>query len=334
MLIQNEHRTPEVQIPAPLIAARNAAKTFVERHDLVPPVPILELLQERAEVIEEIWPGDSVDALMLRRDGLPAQVFYKRHDHRGLRDRFTLGHELGHLVLPWQLGNASCFAGDNGFDSILSGDEVEADVFASCLLAPDRWLRQLAEKHGDNMSELLVAATQAEISATATLLALRRALPIGWVFQLNARKTTFTSIGTSIPNGYTSPEELRRSIGNRAQDSGTVNLHSHTVQWWRLTSPYGLPDEDADPRTTTELLRSAIAQFVLDPAEARRIEQSANGKVGGGTKDDAGKPAAELYAGLKFRFKDVPYQEVVSHPDFELWLARKARAKAAKAAKY
>ncbi|MCD2140414.1 ImmA/IrrE family metallo-endopeptidase [Rhodococcus pyridinivorans] len=316
--------------------AGTAADTLVERLNLVPPVPIEALLGEIADLQSVRWPFRTVDAIMIRRPDNRPQVFYSPVDERGLRQRFTLAHELGHLKLAWHLGNKACTlpgpsAAAPDLPSFQSRppEEQEADVFASAILVPNRWLGELTATYGDDMDTMLNSVATAQVSATASLLALRRVLPSGWAFQINNQSDPILSRGTEL--GPSSGLPLRSLLDKEAHGSGRVVLHQQTVRWWRLTEPYGLPDVDSDSRTTTELLRSAIAACGYTGSVALRVERSANGKVGGVTRADAGKPAGELFAVLRYRFRDFAYRDALEHNDFQLWLARKARDKAAKA---
>lgn len=310
-----------------LAPARAAAATLVTRLDLAPPVPVHDLVRERAELIEVNWDEPNVDAVMLRQSTGRPRVFYKVHDLRGLRERFTLGHELGHLVLPWQLGNSTCFTGENGAAEAPTRDEAEADLFASCLLAPDRWLTELTEKFGTDMDALLDAAAAAQISSTATLLALRRILPAGWAFQINAQPRAFISAGTSEPG--LGPTPLRRELDSKAKGTGAIDLHGNRVSWWRLTDDYILPDFGDEAIPLRELLLTAIGQHYPTDDE-KKVEMSVNGIVGGGAKDLAGRGAGEIYASLRYRFESSSRSRLLSSAEFEAWLSRKARAIAEK----
>ncbi len=294
---------------------------------------IAALLGELADLSSVDWPFSTVDAIMLRRPGKRPDVYYKPVDDRGLRQRFTLAHELGHLRLAWHIGNKACSIPTNGPGLLRTRrpEEQEADVFASCILVPNRWLRDLSASYGDNMNDLLSELRSAQVSTKASILALRRMLPAGWVFQINGQEPVH-SRGTALP-AFAGALTVRRNLDHEASSSGRLDLHGNTVRWWRLTGSYGLPDEDEDPRTTTELLRSAIRAHEPDHHNAVHLERVANGIVGGGTRDDAGKPAGELYASLLYRFRKLAVQEILTHPDFHMWLARKARDKAAKVAR-
>lgn len=305
-------------------AAQNVAALIVERHNLVPPVPIEDLLALDADVQACAWPFDAVDAVMVRRrDGKP-QVFYRPNGYP-LRLRFTLAHELGHLKLAWHLGHKTCDTHHPndiehpGRHAMAWLAEQEADQFASCLLVPDRWLSATVVEHGDDMTSILQTIAKAEVSAMASLLALRRALPAGWVFQIRSQRHIL-SRSTLMPH----------DLAGAAQARGVVELHGQTVRWWRLCGPYSIPAEDNDPRKSRDLLLSAIAAVEPDSSLHRKLEMSVNGTVGGGTNDVIGRPVGLVYASLAYRFRSSKNARLLDHPDFELWLRRKAYATACK----
>ncbi|WP_278260889.1 ImmA/IrrE family metallo-endopeptidase [Nocardia sp. AG03] len=300
-----------------ITAARNAAALIVRRHNLVPPVPVEKLLEIEADVIacDNRWPTSLVDAVVVRRIGQRPQVFYRLTEHP-LRQRFTLAHELAHLKLAWHLGTQVCNTDQPSDDAPSQGEsEQEANAFASGLLVPDRWLMTLTDEHGHDMSTLLSAIAVAEVSVQASLIALRRALPAGWVFRTN-NQPYVTTRGTPQPIS---------GIADAAQDYGRVSLHGQHVQWWRLCDPYVIPDADIDPRPSRDLLLSAIAEAIPDSGTHTWAEKSINGVVGGGTQSQAGYPAHQVYSTLRFRFANSnAHRHLLEYPDFEMWLRRMA----------
>lgn len=65
------------------------------------------------------------------------------------RRRFTIGHELGHFLIPSHKGNQQCTAADlrqNRLGNAREKQEVEANRFSASLLMPRAWfLRQMGE---------------------------------------------------------------------------------------------------------------------------------------------------------------------------------------------
>jgi len=307
------------------------AGLLVKRLDLQPPIDIHELLREYADVEAVVWPIPNVDALMLRRPGLRPKVFFRPTPENLGRERFTLSHELGHLLLPWHIGGAACSPGFDFYDRQVANEEDQANFFASSLLAPERWIRGLIETHGDNMDAFLAAFEDAQMSATGSLVALRRQLLPGWAFQLNNQTAAFQSLGTGTAGTYVDSASLRRELDSRAQERGCLSFAGQTIRWWRLRVTASLPDPDTDPASDTDLIRRAIASSEESVERRRHLLNVANGKVGGGVNDLLGRSAETIYESLWHRFgTDQKLVGLMSEPEFPVWLARKSRSSAAR----
>lgn len=317
--------------PSRFHPARKLAGLLIGRLDLTPPIPIHQMAQDYADLELADWPTEGVDAVMLRRSGERPQIFYRPNPQNFGRERFTIAHELGHVLIPWHVGNSACSPQHHDYDLYQASEEDQADIFASCLLVPDRWLSDLVAVHRDDMTSLLAAVEIANISATAILMAIRRVLLPGFAFQLNQQATAFVSLGTGIYGGsFRDSSELRKAFDGLAHTSGRLGLAGHKVRWWQVSLRTVIPAEDQDSRTDTELIRAAIANINPDANRAASMLASVNGKVGGGANELAGRPAADIYQSLWHRFSiDGRYVALIEQSEFAAWLARKARTRGA-----
>lgn len=71
-------------------------------------------------------------------------ILYNGRSNRP-RQRFTIGHELGHFLIPSHRGNQSCTSGDmseRGNGSQRARQEAEANRFSAGLLMPQRLFRR------------------------------------------------------------------------------------------------------------------------------------------------------------------------------------------------
>jgi hypothetical protein len=159
-------------------AVRRAAELVVTRLDLRPPVDIRRLLRDRVARLERLdWPQDNVDAILTGLDSDPSSlaVFIRESDNPQ-RERFTMAHEFAHIVIPWHIPAPTCTVDDQHIELDARALEREADLFASCLLVPDRWLADVIGAGEPDMESVLAQLAEADVSTAAALQALRRYL--------------------------------------------------------------------------------------------------------------------------------------------------------------
>lgn len=317
------------------------AATLVDRFGLVPPIDVDTLTREWADISEEPWPFSGCDAVVVDLVSDRPMIFVRTGVHPRRR-LFTVAHELGHVVMGWHLGYAGgrlvCSPSSDQFDLAPPehddgaesdrrqlAHEGEATRFASYLLAPERHIQAAIDTQ--DMREVLAAVDQTGMSTQAGLIRLRASLQPGFAFTyVDHDKTTkvVTSPGTA-PLGWHAghdPEALSRL----AFDSGRKTVGGRVVRWFRLTE-FSEVMAVADPRSTTQLLRSAIAAGVADASRHNALFQSMNGVAGGSLSSERATTAEQALAILrhKFAFSDRPeYSLVIGHPDFERYLHRKA----------
>lgn len=309
----------------PESAVRAVARRYVAKHDLAPPVDPRLLLEQihGAEVYREAWPLEEVDAILTGFDENPA-VYYRATDN-ALRERFTLAHELGHLVIPWHTPNSSCASGDGEPDSTPRTNESEADLFASCLLVPDLWLQELLNRHGVDMSAILQELDTVEVTTIAALRGLRRMLLPGWVFVAYQGDVWIASAGTSL-----GPAELRTPglewLRAECRQSGSATINAYPIEWFRMHEDALLPPFDEDARTNRELLLQAISVVTASITEQRHLEQVANGVVGAMKNKTSGRPAGQAYSALLYKIGEhEELQALLDVDSFKTWVARRSR---------
>lgn len=101
------------------------------------------------------------------------------------RKRFTLAHEIGHVVIPWHTGTTACVT-DNPSVTIdqkrmIDSQEQEANVFASELLIPSSWLAEQVRQSESLDVILETVRKKTGASVLACLYAMEQVLPEGQV---------------------------------------------------------------------------------------------------------------------------------------------------------
>jgi hypothetical protein len=257
----------------------NFAKLISLRHRLIPPIDILGVLREHAQVEFIDWP-DSCDAVV---HGLTTQarpdVFVKpMPPHSERRLRFTLAHELGHIVIPWHLGSPHCdpSVGTGNVQGTRPGTpertEGEADEFAGSILLPYAHLRRQAEV--SEFQTLMDSLDEYELSPAATIMRLSRLLRPGFVFtgSFGDGWNKLSSPGTAVPS-------RTASLPKVALESGTTAIAGKSVRWFRLASEHHV-EADQDLRSTTQVLHDAIASTCAGE-DAAGLFHRLNGIVSG-----------------------------------------------------
>lgn len=291
------------------VAARRAAALVRHRTGAGIPVNVLDVASQFADVERADWPAESVDGITVDCSSARPKIFY-RGDPSGLRTRFTIAHELGHAVIAWHIGSAECAMPKGSPDR--SPLEQEADHFASELLLPSDWLKKTIIRCHADLDSVLADIVTAQASATASMIALATALPMGWALQLNNQELVAT---------HDFYRKLTRSEADGfATASGRVEVHQQTVRWWRLFEVPPLPDV---PGT------KASASLMLDRAWASSGEHSSgrkslDGKISGMLGNSADVLDLETGFGYLLWRLGEEKSRLYDTPDFRSWLAWKA----------
>ncbi|KJC40124.1 hypothetical protein UB31_27850 [Bradyrhizobium sp. LTSP849] len=148
-------------------AAREQARVLVEKLGVkAPPVPVERLAKALGVRIEYNPFDDELSGMAFLREGKP--VIGVNANHHPNRQRFTIAHELGHIVLHRSRLDAAVLVDKKSKHFIprdqISAEgtdpvEVQANAFASELLMPAKWVRQaLSESTRDlHDDEYLIA---------------------------------------------------------------------------------------------------------------------------------------------------------------------------------
>ncbi|WP_342723970.1 ImmA/IrrE family metallo-endopeptidase [Bradyrhizobium sp. B097] len=164
--------------------ARAQARSLVNKLGLkAPPVPVEKLVKALGARVEYTPFDDELSGMAFIRDGKP--VIGVNSNHHPNRQRFTIAHELAHVVLHRSKLEATVLV-DKGRnflprDSVSAEGidplEIQANAFASELLMPERLVRQvLAESSRDIQDDdyLISIAKRFRVSLAAIQLRLAR----------------------------------------------------------------------------------------------------------------------------------------------------------------
>jgi hypothetical protein len=134
-----------------------------------PPVDVVALARTLG-VDRILWASTVEDGRLEQRDGQIA--IFVRADARPTRQRFTIAHEIGHLVLaePGQdlIARRSQATGDR--------EERFCDALAAALLLPREWILRRCDAAPERLETVRAVADACEASLSATVIRLRELL--------------------------------------------------------------------------------------------------------------------------------------------------------------
>ncbi len=321
--------------PKELTRERRLADVLVRRRQLEPPVDVHAVAAEFADVEHDDIPGQC-DGLVV---GLDARVRSRpliilTRATNLVRERFTVAHELGHVLLPWHGTTAIACDVDVELASQAyqaKRAEAEANRFAADLLVPSRWLFSLIQSEGtDDVGGLLGAIRPAHVSAHVACLALSRQLPPGYVFVVLEGDGTVALSGTSPATSIDAPKRgspATQRLDRFADKKEVLQFGTRPVVWWRFTRVGIKYDDDIPP--SKELLADLLDRHVADSKQAHAIRASIAGIVGS-ANNSAGSgrrfTEEELYERLRVAFtkaRDFP-PALLDDPLFATWIQKRA----------
>ncbi|UFH49200.1 ImmA/IrrE family metallo-endopeptidase [Pseudomonas sp. KNUC1026] len=168
-----------------MVPEEKMARGVLALRNLLPPFDLDALAAEYAELEYLNLPYD-VDGITIGI-GRPEKPRILVNDAAPpTRRKFTLAHELGHIVIPWHTRTIVSHLNPHQADASYLRMEAEANRFAAELLMPSDWLTGRFEKAGSVetyfRTVLNTEATQHYYWLTIRLLA--RCLQTSWAFKL------------------------------------------------------------------------------------------------------------------------------------------------------
>lgn len=164
---------------------RNLAARLISKKRLAPPIDIFHLAEQYAKVDSLFIPFD-VDgiSLHLKVPGRNPHIIINESNPER-RIRFTLAHELGHVLIPWHIGSIidkTSVPEEDKFDEYWYL-EAEANRFASELLMPSIWVKGVFDRNEYDISKIAkYIVKKANVSSDAATIKIKDSIDPGYLF--------------------------------------------------------------------------------------------------------------------------------------------------------
>lgn len=317
----------EIEPSAPVKLARRV----VDKYGLKPPIDVENLVSARAKLVFATIPFHGVDGvcLNLKAPGKEQTVIVNAQNPKS-RQRFTLAHELGHILIPWHTGSVVDHLDpeETGEVEDYSAMEQEANAFAAELLMPSNWVKGTLSKT-ENLAVIhRNIARDCDVSLQAAAICLAKNLPKNAVYAV-VRDGVVDFAGRSegtLANAMLYDRPFNPEAYDYAESHYTVEYAGREVHWWRL--PQRISVNDADDRDWRTILDEIVDDLALADEDKQRFKNSVSGVVAfanGVAKRSADYSVATVVAACLQRFKDRPeFRAFARHPSFEAFIVKKA----------
>lgn len=319
------------------------ARTFAKANGLLKvPIDIEAVFAQYATIELDDIPG-SVDAILIRKDGdRPLLLVSSKFTSARTRYRFTLAHELGHMIIPWQVGTMFCHASAtyHASDFLLQKIEAEANRFASEILVPHAWASVTMANDSTTLAERVACvADTAKVSLEAGVLAASRACDPDKMFILVDAAGTVAmaseSPGSSFADVPSSGDRIAEStiyaIWGKLSELSRIVVGSRTIYAIDCSASSTAVTQPL-AQASTAILAELLAEVEPDIQRKAKLSQTVNGVIGIANDMVAGvKDPAQIALKLRQRFINRPkLKAVVEHDLFTSFIDTKAHELAKK----
>jgi hypothetical protein len=280
-----------------------------------------KLARELADVATKTFPV-SIDGLCLDigRAGTRPKIWVSdKLPHQ--RRRFTLAHEIGHIVIPWHSGSIvdDLEASDGSARDHYYQMEGEANRFAAELLMPSDWVQWICSEVDHMRAAMLTIVEVADVSLSAAALRVVTHGPPGYVVAAvrdNVVDWSARTQGTRVrqPRTGLKSDELGT---NACHEPQVLKYDRVTYHWWKEKNREPVPPKP--PRPWREILEELTGIVPLD--HRVQVCQRLNAIIGFAIgKLPKGSPVEELYQraieALTNRSDDFQLRPSMEHPLF------------------
>lgn len=317
-----------------MVPVHNLARRVVEKYSSTVPVDVKSLVEKYAELAFEFIPFGGVDgiSLNLKIPGKATRVIVEK-SAPSARQRFTLAHELGHILIPWHVGTIVDRI-DPNLPDMLSDYwrmEVEANTFAAELLMPHTWIEKLIGDISDLAELHRTISETCDVSAESAGIRLVQFLPKNIVYAserngiVEFSGRTEGTLAGKLNRGDRFPDR----IFDYNERHHVSEMNRSRLHWWLLPSSIQ-PDVDVtDDRSWREILDAILLDIDIPTYEIPSVKASINGVVGyanSGCKQRNEHDFGSIVSACMQRFHDRrKFALLVQHEDFDVFLYKRVQ---------
>ena len=311
------------------------AARMVERLSLTPPIDVEQVCRGLAELKFKTFPIE-IDGICLdlKMSNKTPKVWVSRNTPT-VRKRFTIAHEIGHIIIPWHAGNIVDDIDAPRLQHIEKRYrelEAEANRFAAELLMPSVWVVGLAER-AVHVGDLMHSIGQiAQVSFPAAFL---KAAKLGKADFVGAEiKEGVVVRSLRTPGTKSLPPEVGAPVDQIAMEAAyeprVIRGPDTDFYWWEMRTSLADPGGDLPHWRVimNEMLESIPSEY---RAKARARVNAIVG-LAIGREPKGGNVERIFKHGIESAQNRQGYDEwtrsILDHPKFKNYVLARARERA------
>lgn len=314
----------------PLVAEQNMAVSITTRHNFVPGGDLDALVAHYAKIDYLEFPVIDVDgvSLNLKKPNKRPEILINTRIPQ-VRQRFTLAHEFGHVIIPWHFGTifSSIAHPSREADMAYREKEAEANRFAAELLMPRKWIRKLLKKVDSPAEVALEIRETAKVSNDAAIIALNNTLPSGYMYVRTDDSNRILSCARSEGTVVNYPPErslIQKSpVFSKAKQLTHFDYRQNRHYWLYFNHKENLP-VFSDNRSWKDILDQILDDLGIDEKSTRlTTKQQINGVIASNNKKGIEPEVFFATVGHRLAGRGGNAEAVANHELFKIVLAKR-----------
>jgi len=292
------------------------ANRVLAKAGLTPPYDLDSLARSYGE-LEYISFPIKADGITIGIGKLAKPKILINSDAPETRQRFTLAHEIGHIVIPWHTGTIVSHVESPDDDFAYSIMETEANRFAAELLMPTAWLELEFKKHDSIESYFKSVLKKTGASREAAFYKIFRSLDAPVV----CMEVDFMSRRISCTKSSSAPDIPQKSTVGVSTFPFENTFEQFSIEdkrfvSWRFA---GVKIQDTDSRNWREIIK-----IVMSDTGLTHKHQSINAVLAAAFDATKNLPTEEICATIIRRFsRREELSAIIEHPLFEQYVIKR-----------
>lgn len=252
------------------------ARRIIKKHNLTIPFDLDGLIREYAKLIYKEIPIRGVDGVSvnLKVPGKRPTIIVNS-SLPSARRKFTLAHELGHIIIPWHLGTIVDELYTQEYKAYAySLIEREANGFAAELLLPRDWILEHVRNYNTIALFHADAVRISGMSDQAAAIRLIDTLPSNIIYVAELWNVLHSGKTNGTPAHLPLPGERFDKKRYPYFDEYDLYQGGNNYHWWKLSNKIEIDVEDS--RTWKEILLDMLSE-IYPVNQIEQARKSING---------------------------------------------------------